>query len=71
MKRSEHVPRLPGAQITVSEAAALARVSRKTILQWRKAGFFKWSRPRPAGSSKVLIDGESFFAFVFGGEARP
>jgi hypothetical protein len=57
-------PGLPQPPLTIREAAALARVDRRTVHRWIAAGFFASSRPIASGSAKRLVDRASFFAFV-------
>lgn len=65
-KRPARVPSpgLPQPPLTIREAAALARVDRRTVHRWIAAGFFVSSRPIASGSAKRLVDRHSFFAFV-------
>ncbi|MFN6146581.1 MAG: helix-turn-helix domain-containing protein [Planctomycetota bacterium] len=64
-KRRASVPcPLPLPPLTIAEAAAVARVDRRTVHRWVAAGFFQTSRPIAAGSAKRLVDRRSFFEFV-------
>lgn len=52
--------------ITIPEAAAHARATRRTIHRWIEDGRFRSTRPIARGSGRRLIDRESFERFLRG-----